>query len=233
MTILTVSEQVWQAPKNRKTWAEVRAACRSATRVRSTTVLTDDELDDCIDRAIDQAWPKAFMHQVFKTGEIEEMPDSITLPWQPYMVWNVTWWDLTNTDDIGGQLIPKEWWEVENDQWRWLGGESNWHSSTNVLWTMNAIGKPRGHDDEGTYCPVQLQQLLPLVHIEVAQQLAAMRGGDPITQSQMLMNQRDQARKNMLRMRIPAHKSKLYICNRTTPVFVNAGQDNITFADLQ
>jgi hypothetical protein len=234
MTILEITERVWHQPRNRKTWAEVRTAVRAASGIRSSVVLSDSVLDECIDRAVDAAWPRCFQHEVWKVSEIEAVPQSINLPWAPFAVFNVYWRDMSATTNSSGAFIPLHMWEIENTSWRWLGADTSWMASTNVLWMMEAVGKPRRMADETVYCPVPLSQIVPLAHVEVAHQIAMQRPSiDPLGQYQALSMVRELARKNTVRMRFPPHQTKVAVNQGTDVLFKHFGQDDVTIADLQ
>lgn len=237
MTVLEVSERVWRAPRDRMLWTDVRSAVRSASGVKTNVIMTDDDVDACIDRAVEQCWPKCFKHEKWQTTAITARPEGITLPWAPSFLFNVWWRDLTSASDTGGSYVPFGLWDYDGDTWRWVGAEDRWLSSSNVLVTMEAIGKPHRRDstdEDDIYCPVPIQQLLPLAHMEVAYQLAIRRpGSDAQNQFQLLENQRTQVRKNMTRMRLPSHYTRMRAPTGTTVVFDNFGQEDIDFGDLR
>lgn len=242
MAIYSVSERVWERPTQRQTWDAARTYVRSLSAMRSTAALPDAIIDECIDRAIDNAWPKCFVHEIWKTQEITAAPESITLPWAPYAYFNCYWWDQSDTVTTAAHAIPKRLWEVENDSWRWLGDDNEWLSSNRVMVTLEAIGKPvtrqaeleAAPDNDPVYCPLSMQSLAVLVLPELMFQLAMQRAPrDFQTIGQVYANQREQARQSLPRMRWPAHQGKRYIQNVSTAVFVDAGTDNVDLADMR
>jgi hypothetical protein len=234
MAMLEVSEQLWLHPTGRLTWEETRTAARAASGVRSGVVLDDATLDECIDRAVQQCWPKCFQHIIVRCEAIEEAPDGVILPWQPYVVFDAFWRDEAEDAANGGYYIPSAYWMVENDQWRWMAEDSAWLPHDQVQWQLHMLGKPQPRTVSETYCTVALHQLLPMVNVEVAFQLAMQRTQVNVQQTfQLYQNQREQARQNMTRMRWPAHFTKFHYPTMNTVITDNWGQDNVTFADVR